>query len=643
MTRKQKRNLKRILISLALFLVLFVTDLVLKNGFGESYPNGIGSLIPYKWGWVLSFALYFGVYVYIGHDVLKKAFINIIHGQMLDENFLMCIATIGAFGLGLYRAFTGREIEGFDEGCAVLLFYQVGEWFQSYAVGKSRKSISNLMDIRPDYANLKTSEGYKEVDPNEVKVNDIILVKPGEKIPLDGVVIKGNSTLDTRALTGESLPQEVSVGQNVISGTVNVTGTLEVKVTKIYGESTVAKILDLVENASSQKSKSEAFITKFAKYYTPTVVGLALVVGIVIGLITKEWDVGLYRGLTFLVVSCPCALVISIPLSFFAGLGGASKKGILIKGSVYLENFNKANIFVFDKTGTLTKGNFAVSEVLPVENKDDILALASIAEGNSNHPIAVSIRNAYGKEVDLSYSLKDISGKGIIATKEDDTILCGNEKLMEEYKINYVSSKGIGTRVYVAHNNQFVGSILIEDQIKDDAKQTIAYLNSIGAKTIMLTGDNEVIASHVAKVLGLSEYKSSLLPQNKVEEVDNLIKNKNKNDVLCFVGDGINDAPVLMRSDIGIGMGGVGSDAAIEASDIVLMHDDLKSIGTAKKLSKKVMKLVYENIIFALGIKILIMILSAFGLLGSFAMWVAVFGDVGVAIIAILNAMRALR
>ncbi len=646
MTKKQKKNLKRIIIALSIFIVLMLLNLILEKCFNNKFEYGIASLIPNeKYGWLLPFALFFIVYLYIGHDVLKKAIVNISHGQVFDENFLMCIATIGAFGLGIYTGIVEHKPEGFDEACAVLLFYQVGEWFQSYAVGKSRKSISSLMDIRPDYANLKHEDGsYEVVDPEICKINDVILVKPGEKIPLDGEVISGSASLDTKALTGESLPLDVGVGSNVISGSVNLNGTIEIKVLKEFGNSTVSKILDLVENASSQKSKSENFITKFSRIYTPFVVFLALALAILpplfIGVINGNWHTfsdWIYRALSFLVVSCPCALVISVPLSFFAGIGGASNNGILIKGSSYLEKFNNANIFVFDKTGTLTKGNFAVKEIYPNEKKEEILYYAAIAEGMSNHPIAISIKNAYGKEIKKMYKIEDISGKGIKAIG-DNVILCGNEKLMDLYNITYTKSNGIGSIVYVAVNNQFIGYIVIADEIKDDAKDAISYLNSINSKTVMLTGDNERIAANVAQTLGLTDYKASLLPQNKVEEVDVLLKNKKENDVLCFVGDGINDAPVLMKSDIGIAMGGVGSDAAIEASDIVLMHDDLKSIGIAKKIAKKTMRIVYENIIFALVVKVLILILSALGITN---MWFAVFGDVGVAVIAILNAMRA--
>lgn len=627
MSKRDKKKLIRIIASLILFFAIFITDKIVKL---DTVFNG-------NLNWLFPFALYLIVYITIGYDVIYKAFANIFHGEFLDENFLMVVATFGAFGLAIYRGVNHLDIEGFDEACAVLLFYQVGEFFQSYATGKSRKSITSLMDIRPDYANLKTENGVEEVDPEEVKIDDIIVVNPGEKIPLDGKIIKGASTLDTKALTGESLPKEVLEGDEAISGKINLTSQLEIKVEKEFYDSTVSKILELVENATSQKSKAENFITKFARFYTPIVVGLAVLLAIIPSLITGEWSVWIYRALSFLVVSCPCALVISIPLSFFAGIGAASKYGILIKGTNYLEKFNKANTFIFDKTGTLTKGNFAIKNVYPIEKKDEILHLASIAECNSNHPIALSIINSYGKDFEKDYVLTNVAGEGIIAEKNGEKIYCGNEKLMENNNINFIKNEEVGTVVYVAKNDKFFGSIIIADEIKDGAKETIESLSKNGGKTIMLTGDNEKIAESVAESLKLTDYKASLLPQNKVEEIDKIFKEKKKEDVICFVGDGINDAPSLMRSDIGIAMGGVGSDAAIEAADMVLMHDDLKDLIIAKKISKKTMRIAYENIIFSLAIKVLILILSAFGITN---MWIAVFGDVGVAVIAILNAMR---
>lgn len=629
LTKNLKKRLIRILIALVLFAVIFTLDKTID----------LSEVFDGKFSWLFPFFLYLSVYVVIGYDVLYKAFVNILHGQVFDENFLMCVATLGAFALAVYRGVTGEKIEGFDEACAVLLFYQTGEFFQAYATGKSRKSISSLMDIRPDYANLLSADGDEQitVSPDEVKIGDIIVVNPGEKVPLDGVIIKGKTTLDTKALTGESLPKEVNAGEEILSGAVNLTSQIQIKVTKAFYDSTVSKILDLVENASSQKSKSENFITKFSKVYTPAVCFSALALAVIPSLITGSWQEWIYRALSFLVVSCPCALVISIPLSFFAGLGAASRYGILIKGSNYLEKFSNANLFYFDKTGTLTKGAFAVTRILPAQNADEVLRLAAIAEKDSNHPIAKSIVEKYGKQIESGYVLTNISGFGVVAEKDGDVILCGNEKLMNEYGVTFTAETADGTHVYVAENGKFVGSIMVSDIVKDEAKEVIESLNSMGAKTYMLTGDNEAIAKSVADSLGLSGYKASLLPQNKVEEVEKALNEKGKKDVLCFVGDGINDAPVLMRSDVGIAMGGVGSDAAIEASDVVLMQDNLKGIPLAKKISKKTMRVVFENIVFSISIKLAILVLSA---LGIASMWLAVFGDVGVAVIAILNAMR---
>ncbi len=627
LSRKDRRNLIRIIIALVLFFAIFITDKCIT----------LASVFSGPWAWVFPFCLYLVVYLIIGYDVLWRAIRNICHGQVFDENFLMCIATLGAFALAIYRGVTGLEIEGFDEACAVLLFYQVGEWFQSFATGRSRKSIAKLMDIRPDYANVLRNGEAGRVDPSEVEVGELILINPGEKVPLDGVVEKGASTLDTKALTGESLPREVAEGSEVISGSVNLTSQLTVRVTKKFYDSTVSKILELVESASEQKSKAENFITKFAKYYTPIVVGVAVLLAVVPGLITSDWSTWIYRALSFLVVSCPCALVISIPLSFFAGIGAASRYGILIKGSNYLEKFNSANTFVFDKTGTLTKGNFAVAKISPAAREEEVLRLAAIAEHDSSHPIAKSITAKYQGTPEGGYTLTNLAGAGIRAEKDGDVILCGNEKLMRENNIAYVPEKGVGTVVYVAKNGEFVGSLLITDEVKPETKEVIGALNKMGAKTVMLTGDNEAIASSVAKEIGLTGYKAGLLPQNKVEEVEKMLAAQGKRDVLCFVGDGINDAPVLMRSDVGIAMGGVGSDAAIEASDIVLMKDDLRGLPLAKRIARKTMTIVMENIIFSIVVKVAILILSAVGIAN---MWLAVFGDVGVAVIAILNAMR---
>ena len=627
MSKKEKKNFIRILIALSMFSIILIIDKTIN----------LGTLVSDQFGWLLPFVLYLVVYIIIGYDVLLRAFRNILHGQIFDENFLMCIATLGAFSLAIYLGSTGKAIEGFDEACAVLLFYQVGEFFQNYATRKSRKSISALMDIRPDYANLKKDQIIEKVDPTCVKVKDIIVINPGEKIPLDGVILKGSSTLDTKALTGESLPRDVHVNDDVISGCVNLTSQIEVEVRKEFYDSTVSKILDLVENASSQKSKAENFITKFAKYYTPIVVCIALALAILPSVITKEWSVWVYRALSFLVVSCPCALVISIPLSFFAGIGASSRYGILIKGSNYLEKLNQANIFVFDKTGTLTKGNFVVTKITPIERKEEILSLAAIAEQNSNHPIAKSIMNAYHQDLENDYILTNIAGQGIMAKKGNQVIFCGNEKLMIEKDIDFTKEKALGTIIYVAKNDEFIGSILIEDEIKEETKDVISELNKMNCKTIMLTGDNDEIAQKVATEVGLTGYKASLLPQNKVEEVEELLNSKKDKEVLCFVGDGINDAPVLMRSDIGIAMGAVGTDVAIESAEVVLMKDDLRGISVAKMIAKKTMIIVFQNIIFSIIIKVLILVLSALGITN---MWFAVFGDVGVSILAILNAMR---
>lgn len=630
MSRKDKKNLIRIAIALALFLAVFIVD--------KAMAGGLGGVLQGPAAWVFPFCLYLAVYLLIGYDVLWRAARNIAHGQVFDENFLMCVATLGAFALAIYRGVTGQEIEGFDEACAVLLFYQVGEWFQSYATGRSRKSIAALMDIRPDYANLMQADGtFKRVDPAEVKVGDTILVNPGEKVPLDGVILTGASALDTKALTGESLPREALEGGEIVSGSVNLTSQLTVRVEKEFYDSTVSKILELVENAADQKSKAENFITKFAKYYTPVVCAVALLLAIVPGLITMDWSTWVYRALSFLVVSCPCALVISIPLSFFAGIGAASRYGILVKGSNYLEKFNAADIFVFDKTGTLTKGNFAVAKISPAEEAEEVLRLAAIAEHDSSHPIARSVAARYGKQTEGGYTLTNIAGCGIIAEKEGSVILCGNGKLMEQCGIPYRKEEGVGTVVYVAENGRFAGSLLIADEVKPEAAEVVSQLNGMGCKTVMLTGDNEAIAESVAKQIGLTGYKASLLPQNKVEEVEGMLAAKDKKEVLCFVGDGINDAPVLMRSDIGIAMGGAGSDAAIEAADIVLMQDDLRGLPLAKRIAKKTMAIVMENIVFSIAVKVVILILSAVGIAN---MWLAVFGDVGVAVIAILNAMR---
>ena len=615
MTRSQKRNLIRLLIVLVLFLAVFITDKVID--LNTVFDSELSYLFP--------LSLYLVLYLAIGYDVIFKAIRNISHGQIFDENFLMLIATIGAFA----------TFE-FEEAVAVLVFYQFGEFFQDYAVNRSRNSIKELMEICPTYANKIVDGSIEVVLPEEVKVGDVLLVKPGEKVPLDGIVKEGASSLDTRALTGESALREIEVGQEILSGSINIESDLEIEVTKEFSNSTVSKILELVENASSNKAKAENFISKFAKFYTPIVCLLALLLVVIPGSITGDWMTWLTRSLNFLVVSCPCALVISIPLSFFSGIGFASKNGILIKGSNYIEKLNKANIFIFDKTGTLTEGDFEVSKVYPEDKKDEILSLAAIAESKSDHPIANSIKKAYVVDDNLSYSLTNVQGRGIIAKKDNEVILCGNAKLLKENGIEFKESDEIGSVIYVAKNNIFLGYIVVQDKIKEESKEVISYLNSKG-KPIMLTGDNSSVANKVASYLNLTSYKASLLPQDKVKEVENIIKNKGKNDVVCYVGDGINDAPSLMIADVGISMGKVGSDAAIEASDVVITNDNLTKIKLSKRIAKKVITIVNENIYFAIGIKVLVLILSA---LGYAEMWLAIFADVGVSFLAILNSLR---
>lgn len=599
-------------------LILFVVALIIN--FNNELINNI---------------LYIIAYIIVGFEIIGKAIRNILKGKVLDENFLMSIATIGAFLIG-----------EFPEAVAVMLFYQIGELFQDYAVDKSRKSISNLMDIRPDFANVYRDGKVRKVNPSDVKIGEVIVIKPGEKIPLDGYVIEGKSSLDTKALTGESLPREVEKDSQILSGSININGVIKVKVTKEYSESTVSKILDLVENASSKKSKSENFITKFAKYYTPIVVITALFLAVIPPLVIQDASFSdwIYRALSFLVVSCPCALVISIPLSFFGGIGGASKKGILIKGSNYLEALANTEIVVFDKTGTLTKGTFKVQQIHSVEiSKEELLRIAAYSENYSNHPISLSVKDAYNKEIDESKitKTKELAGMGVIAQIEGKNVIVGNEKLMTEENIAFTKCKEVGTILYVAIDRKYVGYILISDEIKQDSIKAIKDLkkNNI-KKTVMLTGDKKEAGENVAKKLGLDKVYTELLPDGKVEKLESLLKEKSKNGKLAFVGDGINDAPVLALADIGIAMGGLGSDAAIEAADVVLMTDEPSKIVDAIKLSKKTLRIVKENIIFAIFVKVLILILSAFGLS---TMWQAVFADVGVSIIAIVNALRALR
>ena len=614
MTRKQKKSLYRILAGGMVFLL--ATLLNIEN--------------PY-----LELAVYLVAYAIAGGDVIVKAVRNIGHGQIFDENFLMTIATAGAFCVSEY-----------PEGVAVMLFYQIGELFQSVAVSQSRKSISDLMDIRPDYANIERNGHVEEVDPEEVTIGDIILVKPGEKIPLDGMIIEGNSLLDTKALTGESVPREVSSGMEILSGCINQTGILKIQVQKEFHDSTVAKILDLVENASSKKSKSENFITKFARYYTPCVVIAAAILAVIPPLIIPEatFTEWIHRALTFLVISCPCALVISVPLSFFGGIGGASKRGILVKGSNYLEALSQTEIVVFDKTGTLTKGTFKVTKVQPMNiSSKELLEYAAMAECYSTHPISASLREAYGKNIDTSQvkDIKEVSGQGIKAVIKGTQVAVGNQKLM-----HYISDfkpvvNPTGTIIYVALNQTYAGYIVISDEVKEDSKQAIISLkqNKV-AKTVMLTGDLSSIGKEVGKQLGLDEVYADLLPADKVEKVETLLQQKSQKGKLVFVGDGINDAPVLSRADIGIAMGAIGSDAAIEAADVVLMTDEPSKISTAIAIARRTLKIVHQNIVFALTVKAIVLILGAAGMAN---MWAAVFADVGVSVIAILNAMRALN
>lgn len=609
-----KKKLYKIIISAILFIIALV--------------------VPFQNIWI-NRAIYLISYIIVGFEILKKAVRNIKRGKVFDENFLMSVATIGAFA-----------IQEFPEAVAVMLFYQIGELFQDYAVDKSRKSISDLMDLRPDYANVLRNGKEEKIDPDGVKIDEIIIVKPGEKVPLDGVIIEGNSFIDTKGLTGEPKPRRVAESNEILSGCINLEGILKIRVKKEYDESTVSKILELVENASSKKSKSEKFITKFAKYYTPIVVIVAVFLALIPPLIIKnatfsDW---LYRALSFLVVSCPCALVISIPLSFFGGIGGASKNGILIKGSNYLEALSNLETVVFDKTGTLTEGVFKVQKINSIGiSEEELLQIAAYAEWYSNHPIAKSVKQEYSKNVEevKIKNVKEITGKGILASIDEKQVLIGNEKLMQEYNINYEKSKEVGTILYIAIDNVFSGTILISDKIKDDSVKCIELIKTNGIKqTIMLTGDKKEIAENISKKLGIDKVHSELLPDEKVKKMEELLKNKTQNKKIAFVGDGINDAPVLALADIGIAMGGLGSDSAIEAADIVIMTDEPSKISIAIKISKKTMKIVRENIIFAITIKIIVLILSA---LGIATMWEAVFADVGVAIIAILNSLRMLN
>ena len=619
MTKIQKKMLYRIIVTFLLFAVLMVCE-------HTGRMDG--------WNKIVLFVIYLVPYLVIGYDIVYKAARNISHGQVFDENFLMMIATFGAFGVGEY-----------SEAVAVMLFYQVGELFQGYAVGKSRQSISDMMDICPEYANIEEDGVLKQVDPDDVEVGSIIVVKPGERIPLDGIVVEGESLIDTAALTGESVPRSAKAGDEIISGCVNGSGTLKVKTTKEFDDSTVAKILELVENASSKKAKVENFITRFAKYYTPVVTIGAVILAILPPLILGGgWAEWIQRACIFLVISCPCALVISVPLGFFGGIGAASKIGVLVKGSNYLEAVAEMTTIVFDKTGTLTKGEFKVTDVI-TENgsKEELIELAALGEGYSNHPIANSIREAYGKELDLNRvtNTEEIAGHGIKAVIDGKTVLLGNEKLMKSESIFYTPCKSMGTVVYVACNGVFEGAVVISDTIKDGAKEAIHDMKQVGVRhTVMLTGDRKEAAETVAQTLGIDEVHAELLPGGKVEQVEALLKAEKEKERLAFVGDGINDAPVLTRADIGIAMGSMGSDAAIEAADIVLMDDDVTKIASVVRIARKTLRIVKQNIVFALAIKALVLILGALGMAN---MWEAVFADVGVSVIAILNSMRTLN
>lgn len=626
MSRKQKNMLVRIIVTAVLFAGLFVFE----------------KFVPIT-SRILRLAVYMVPYLVISYDILKKAFKGIIKGQVFDENFLMAVASVGAVAIAVY------ENGSYNEAVAVMLFYQIGELFQSYAVGKSRRSISELMDIRPDYANIEVDGKIEQVDPDEVEVGSIIVVSAGEKIPIDGVIVEGSTTLDTSSLTGESVPRNAKENDEVISGCINLTGTVRIRTTKPFGESTVSKILDLVENSSSKKSKSEQFISKFARIYTPAVCGgalaLALIPPVVSLIIGKEamWLTWIYRALTFLVISCPCALVISIPLSFFAGIGGASKEGVLVKGSNYLETLSKTKIVVFDKTGTMTKGKFEVTEIAPIGiDRDELIRLTAYAESYSSHPISRSIKDAYGKEIDASKisDVNEISGNGVLAVVDDKKVAAGNSKLMDKLGVEYTACDKVGTVVYVAVDGKYCGYILISDALKPTSVSAVKAMKDCGVrKTVMLTGDSKKVADAVAKELGADEVYSELLPADKVSQVERLLADKGEKEKLAFVGDGINDAPVLSRADIGIAMGALGSDAAIEAADIVLMDDDPMKISKAIKISSKCLRIVNENIYFALGVKALCLILGAVGIAN---MWVAIFADVGVMVIAVLNAIRAL-
>lgn len=619
MSSKQKKTLTRIIVSFVIFVPLFVLEHL---GVFDKLPNE----------WILG-GIYLVPYIIIGYDIIIKAARNISHGQIFDENFLMMIATFGAFG-----------VKEFEEAVAVMLFYQVGELFQGYAVGKSRQSISEMMDICPEYANIEENGELKQVDPDDVEIGSIIVIKPGEKVPLDGVIIEGNSMLDTAALTGESVPRSAKAGDEIVSGCVNGSGTLKVKTTKAFEDSTVAKILELVENASSKKARVENFITRFAKYYTPVVTIAAVIIAIIPSIITGNWGDWITRACIFLVISCPCALVISVPLGFFSGIGSASRIGVLVKGSNFLEAVAEVTTIVMDKTGTLTKGEFKVSEIVASGiSEERLLEIAAYGESFSTHPIAASIKEAYDNKIDTDRikDVKEISGHGVELLLDGKKTLVGNGKLLKSHNIAYEEHKSGGTVVYVAYDNTFVGAIVISDTIKDGAKEAVADMKKVGVKNVvMLTGDRQKAAEEVAKELGIDTVYSELLPSDKVQKVEELLASKTGKEKVAFVGDGINDAPVLTRADVGIAMGSMGSDAAIEAADIVLMDDDVRKIASTVKIARKTLGVVKQNIVFALGVKFIVLILGALGIAN---MWEAVFADVGVSVIAILNSMRVLK